>query len=189
MTRRNAANFLLIAALALMLAAQAASASIGVGVSPSKLVLKAEGGKTQEVSLLVFNSGDSNLEIALVAEGDIANFTQFEPASAAVEPEPTPHALPIKNGKSFTVRITPPALGETRKYSGSVSAVASPSKDSQFGGSVSVATEIELEASPPASPFAFITSTQVAIALAVVLLLAAGLWLRKKGYSLHLERK
>ena len=164
-------------------------AAVGVGVSPSKIVLQIEGGKPQEIDFLVFNSGDSPLEISLSSEGDIAEFTEIEPKSVVVEPEPQPHELPIKNGKTFMVKFTPPATGEVRKYIGTISATGNPSAGSRFGGSVSVAAQVELTVTPSASIFAFITTTHLIIAGMIILLTTIVLLLKKSGLKLKLEKK
>lgn len=166
-----------------------AYASVGVGISPSKVVLQVEGGKVQEIDLLIFNSGDIPLEISLSSEGDIAKFTQIEPGSVIVEPEPQPHALPIKNGKTFIVKFTPPATGEVKKYTGTISATGSPTAGSQFGGSVGVATRVELMVTPTKSIFAFITTEYLIIAGAIILLIIIILLLRRAGFRLKFERK
>ena len=119
-----------IAILAIILVAlsfQAAYAAVGVGISPSKMVLELESGQTKTVDLLVFNTGDNSMEISMSVEGDIKQFTQITPEKLPVAPEPKPHALPIKNGQSFTITFTAPAGTAAGKYTGTIAAPGSPS--------------------------------------------------------------
>ncbi|MBI4739171.1 hypothetical protein HY772_06465 [Candidatus Woesearchaeota archaeon] len=175
--------------LVILTSIQIVHAAVGVGISPSKIVLQIEGGKMQEIDLLVFNSGDSPLEISLSSEGDIVKFTEIEPKSVVLEPEPQPHALPIKNGRTFIVKFTPPAMGEVKKYTGTISATGKPAAGSQFGGSVGVATQVELIVTPPASIFAFITTTHLIIAGIIILIIIIILLLKKSGFRLKIEKK
>ena len=166
-----------------------AYADVGVGLSPSRVVLEVEGGKTQQIDLLVFNSGDYPMEISLNSEGDIADFTEIEPKSITVEPEPKPQSLPIKNGKTFIVRFKPPATREKKTYEGTISATGKPTGGSSFGGSVGVATKVELIVTPTVSMFAFITITHILIAGIIILLIIIILLLRKAGFSFKIEKK
>lgn len=175
--------------LFVIISANLAYADVGIGVSPSKIVLQVEGGKTQEISLLVFNSGDNSMEISVTSEGEIEKFTQIEPNSIVVEPEPKPHVLPIKNGKSFVVRFTPPATSDTKKYTGTISATGSPGAGSQFGGSVGVATQVELIVTPTTSIFAFLTATHIIAICAIVALIIIVLLLRRAGLIIQFKRK
>ncbi|MDP3741963.1 MAG: hypothetical protein Q8R15_01475, partial [Candidatus Micrarchaeota archaeon] len=68
-----------------------ASADVGIGVSPSRIVMQVEGGQTQEVQLLFFNTGDDSIQVSVGIDGSIAPFTQVFPAIETVEPEPKPH--------------------------------------------------------------------------------------------------
>jgi hypothetical protein len=162
---------------------------VGVGVSPSKWQLVIQGGTEQTFELLVFNTGDMPMEINVGASDSIESFTTITPSSAIIEPEPRPHELPIKNGKKFTVTFKPPISGEEKQYSGQVAAVGKPSGAAQFGGSVGVATVLEMTVTPPESIFAFITATHILIFVALVLLIFVFMLLRKAGFHLRLERE
>src|SRR3989344_8064706 len=78
-------------------------ANVGVGISPSKIAFETSGGATQDYEFLIFNSGDSPSTIIMSAEGDIKPYVTFSEESVVIDPEPQPHALPIKNGKRITV--------------------------------------------------------------------------------------
>ncbi len=165
------------------------TAGVGVGLSPSKIVMQVEGGKAQEISLLVFNTGDAPLTISLTSEGDIGEFVKVEPESITVDPEPKPEALPIRNGKNFKITITPPKSRELKKYTGTISAIGKPQSGSTLGGSVGVATQVELTVTPPPSIFAFITTTHLIILAIAAVLIALIIWLRKAGFSFKIEKK
>ena len=175
--------------LVFTLFAVSALGEVGVGVSPSKFQLTIQGGTTQTFDLLIFNTGDFPMEIQVSASDSIAPFTTITPSAILVEPEPQPHELPIKNGKKVTVTFAPPVKGDTIHYSGEVSATGRPSGSAQFGGSVGVATMVEMTVFPPESIFAFITATHVLIAVAVILIFAVIMLLRKAGFHLRLERE
>ncbi len=166
-----------------------AYADVGVGLSPSRVVLEVEGGKTQQIDLLVFNSGDYLMEVGLSSEGDIADFTEIEPTSIIIEPEPKPQALPIKNGKTFIVKFKPPATRESKTYTGTISATGKPTGGSSFGGSVGVATKVELIVTPTVSMFAFITTTHILVAGIIILLIIIILLFRKAGFRFKIEKK
>ena len=76
------------------------SASVGVGLSPSKMNLQVVGGEMQEIDLLVFNSGDNPMELKMVIEGDIAEFTTTDPESLSVNPGENFFACPGSDSSS-----------------------------------------------------------------------------------------
>ena len=164
-------------------------ADVGVGISPSKIVLTLEGGKAQELDLLAFNSGDDLLEVSLTADGEIAPFTTIDLQKVIMEPEPKPHKLPIKNGKPFKVIIRPPSKSVITKYTGVIAVTGSPTGDSQFGGSVSVAAQIELTVTPPKSFLSYITTTHLLIAGIIVLIIIAVFLLKKAGLKFSFDKK
>ncbi len=140
---------LLPSLLLFILVVNLASASVGVGMNPAKASLVLEGGKTQTMEVTVFNTGDTPLEISLQAEGDIAPYVDFEPKSVVVDPEPVPHTLPVKNGKIFTVKFTPPASSQVVSYSGDIAATAFVSNGNNFPGTVGTAMLVEATVNPP----------------------------------------
>lgn len=164
-------------------------AEVGVGISPSKVVLQIEGGESLEQNFLVFNSGTHVMEISLKASEEIADITTIEPISEVVDPEPIPHELPIKNGKSFKVTFNPPATRETVTYSGTISASGSPTEGSQFGGSVGVATYVEIIVTPTKSIFAFVTMAHIIIAIVLAVLILLLYFLKKAGLSIKFKKK
>lgn len=137
-------NKILIILILILINTKFIYADVGVGISPSKIVMQLEEGKTHEVSLLVFNSGDNPLEVTLNSEGEIAKFIDIEPESKIIQPEPSPHSLPIKNGETFIVKFNVPRTGEAKRYIGIISAIGSTNKEAQVGGNVGVATQVEL---------------------------------------------
>src|SRR3989338_9394761 len=163
-------------------------ADVGVGVSPSKTVIQVEGGEVHELTLLVFNSGDDPLEITLSTEGNIASFTTVETKKILVDPEPKPHELPIKNGKEVKVRMKPPATSKPVTYTGTINAVGSVATGQQFGGSVGVATQIEVQVTPSKSFWAFVTTTHLLIGAILLVLLALFLLLRRMGLHIRFEK-
>ena len=166
-----------------------ADAEVGVGISPSRAVLQIEGGKTQDLSLLVFDSGDGQIKISMSAEGSIADFTKFNFNNVVLEPEPKPHALPIKNGKNIIATFSPPVTSETKKYVGTIAASGSPAGNSQFGGGVGVAAQIEITVTPTQSVLAFIPPLYFFILLIIILIIAIVFLLKRAGFELKLERK
>lgn len=174
--------------LAAALALPIGLGAVGVGISPTKLVFDMPAGTAKTVDVLVFNSGDEPMEISLVVEGDIAPFTLVAPPKSTIAPEPTPHLLPIKNGKSFAVSFSPPRSSESRRYSGTISAVGTPSASSQLGGSVGVALQVEMTALPGAKALP-VTPRNLTIAGVLFALILALLLLKKSGLRLRLERK
>lgn len=166
-----------------------AYAEIGVGVSPSKIVLQIEGGKTDSTNLLVFNSGDHTIDISLKAEGDIAEFVQIDPVIQTIDPEPKPHALPIKNGKNFKLTFSPPTTNIKKTYTGMISAIGGSAETSQFGGSVGVATQVEIRTTPTISKFAFINITHLLIIGIIICIVLAGYMLKKSGLEITFKKK
>lgn len=163
-------------------------ADVGVGISPSKIVLQIEGGSFKELDLLIFNSGDDAMDISFNIEGEIAKFTTFDQKSILVEPEPKPHTLPIKNGKKLIVKFIPPVSKETKKYIGSISATGTPTSDSQFGGSVGVASQVELIVTPTSSIFEFISFNHLIFIGIFLLLVILILVLKKAGLKIKFEK-
>lgn len=170
----------LLTAIFLVLAVSMLDASVGIGVSPSKSVLQVESGTTQTAELLVFNSGDAPMQITLTADGDIAQFTTIEPSNYTILPEPMPHTLPIKNGRTFTVTFKPPASSEKKTYLGMLSAVGNLGQGSTLGGSVSVASQVELQVLPAKSFLDTIPPAYWVYGLAL-LVVAAVLYKKRKS--------
>lgn len=179
--------------LAIILILPLVNASIGIGISPSKINLQIESGKTQEIELLVFNTGDKILDIGLNVEGDIKEFTTIEPSSLSVEPEPAPQELPIKNGKTFKIKFNPSAVFNDKKYTGKITATGSSGSGSQFGGNVGVATQVELLVTPSKSILAFLTETNLiivgVIVLAIILIILIIYFLKKSRLRIRFEKK
>lgn len=159
-----------------------ASASVGVGISPTKMVLQLEGGKEHQLNLLIFNSGDNDLNIRVHSEGDIAQYVTVDPTSALIKPEPFPHALPIRNGKNFAIMFNAPRVTEPTVITGTFSAVGSPASGSQFGGSVGVAAQVEITVMPGDSFFSRInTSTMIAVGVLVVAIIVFAFYRKAKA--------
>lgn len=179
--------------LAIILILPLASASIGIGISPSKINLQIESGKTQEIELLVFNTGDKILDISLNVEGDIKEFTTVEPSILSVEPEPAPQELPIKNGKIFKIKFNPSAAFSDKKYTGKITATGSSSSSSQFGGNVGVATQVELMVVTSGFVSAFFTKTNLiicgVIVLVIILIILIIYLLKKYGLKIRFEKE
>jgi len=167
---------------------QSVSADVGVGISPSKFLLEMPGGKTQQHEILIFNPGDGPLKVSLNIEGEIAEFTTVSPESEVLSPEPIPHERPIKNGKKFIVKFSPPASRFVKTYTGSISATGGPS-GGQFGGNVGVATIVELTVTPPRSFLDYITKTHVIIAGMIILFILLLVVLRKAGLKISFDKK
>jgi|TARA_B100000315_G_C14535885_1_gene568405 hypothetical protein len=165
------------------------SAEVGVGISPSKIVEQIQSGEDSSYEFLVFNTGDIPIDIKIVVEGDIADFTTAEPKKKIVQPEPRPIALPIKNGETFIVTFNPPSKGKEVRYEGSISAIGTLISGSSFGGSVGVASKVELIVIPPKSIFAFITLTHWIIFGIIVLLILIFWVLKKEGLSISFKNK
>ena len=142
-------QFLLGMMIVFLVGLVSASSLVGVGVTPSKMELNLVGGETKDIELLVFNTGDGPNEVVLSAEGDIASFVTFEPATAILDPEPMPHTLPIKNGKIFHIKFKAPAEKESKNYVGLISASTLPAKEQGFSGSVGSAVQVKLTVNPP----------------------------------------
>ena len=178
-------SIFVLAFVSLVLAMPAFS-NVGIGVSPSRIILQADAGSTQEIELLVFNTGDTPLDATISFEGDIAQFSTSSPEKYTIQPEPVPHALPIKNGVTYIVKIKlPNEAGKT--YKGTIAATGSLVSGSQFGGSVGVATQIEITTSP-AKSFTIDTIYLIAIAIIIALIIII-LLVKKSGISFKVERK
>ncbi len=175
--------------ISVLLSFHAAQANVGIGTSPSKLVLQVQSGQETTVEILVFNPGDQELKVSFTAEGDIAPFTMFSEEIVEIDPEPQPHALPIKNGKTIQVTFKPPASAQTRIYTGALSATGGPTEDAQFGGAVGVATLVTLTATPPPSVLNFITKQHLIIAATLIIVLLMFIILKKKGLKLTFEKQ
>lgn len=180
----------IVSVFALIILISFASAEVGVGISPSKMIIQVEGGKTSiPYELLIFNTGDYNMEISLSVDGEIAGMTKIEPENAIISPEPKPHELPIKNGKTFIVTFKPPATNKDVVYTGSISAVGSPTAGSQFGGGVGVAAQIELRVTPTKSIFARIPKIYYFILAAIIILILIVYLLKKAGLNISFKKK
>jgi len=167
---------------------QMISADVGVGISPSKMIIQLEGGRTHEFELMVFNVGSDPMKLSFVVEGTLSEITEVEyDENLLVDPEPQPHELPIKNGKTVLVRFTPPASGE--EYEGTISALGSAGGGSTFGGSVGVASKIKIIVIPPESIFAFVTITHLIIAGVIVFLVLLFFILKKMGLKIGFKKK
>lgn len=164
-------KFSLFLFLAAVLMVDLVSASVGIGISPSKMKEQLVAGKTYTYNILVFNTGSSELEISLSALGELKGFTQIEPESLVIQPEPQPQELPIKNGQYFKVTFTPPRSGKMSTYVGTLSAIGKTSSDSQFGGNVGVSSQVELVVLPPKSIFSRLNTTHYIIIGAIVLVI------------------
>jgi hypothetical protein len=179
--------------LAMILILPLANASVGLGISPSKINLEMESGKTQEMELLVFNTGDKTLDISLNVEGDISEFTTVEPLVLTVEPEPVPQELPIKNGKKFKITFKPTASLSDKKYTGKITAVGNAGAGSQFGGNVGVATQVQLNVVSTKLFSAFFTKTNLIIGAIIVsviiVLILLILFIKKSGMKIKFEKK
>lgn len=176
---KNILQISIISILCLVMSLHGAMADVGVGISPTKVVLQFESGRESQFSLLVFNSGDSNLEISLSADGEIAKLVSVSPTEENIEPEPRPHALPIRNGKNFVVTFDAPRVSRPTKYTGTISAVGTPGEGSQFGGSVGVATQVEITVVPSESLFKRIPAVYLYVAVGILALVVIIFVLRK----------
>jgi len=179
---------LLILILAAILMSSIAYAAVGVGISPSKMVLQVEGGKTQQMEILVYDTGDYPMNLNIGVEGDLAEITQIEPTAVYVDPEPKPIVMPIKNGKKVTITFIPPATRTPRIYTGKVTAAGGVASG-QFGGSVGVATLVELRVTKTPSIFAFITSTHILVAGIILGVIIIILLLWRLGLKIEFRRR
>src|SRR3989338_4158519 len=128
--KRNVSLVSLILVL-MSLAAPLVLADVGVGAQPSKIRQAVESGSIYETSVLVFNSGDNEMDISVTPEGEIAAFAEVTPQSYRIEPEPKPHTLPAKYGKMFTVKFNVPLVRKPITYRGTLSAIGNPATGSQ----------------------------------------------------------
>ena len=169
---------LVLAFLLVVSLANAVLADVGVGISPTKIVLNMESGKSQQVDFLMFNSGDSPLNVNVNLEGDIAKIGTVSGVSGndVIQPEPLPHQLPIKNGKTFSVTFSPSMAFFEKKYSGTISVSGSPVDGSQFGGSVGVAAQADITVTPSASSKAVLYG-----AIVLVVIIAFLCWKKYKS--------
>jgi hypothetical protein len=164
------------------------SAATGVGISPTKSAIRVESGSEQIVQLVVFNSGDNPLTIAVEAKGDVARFVTFDQTSALIEPEPKPQQLPIKNGKTFFVTVKIPAGTRQGLYSGELIASGSASGSSQFGGTVGVASYLDVYVVPPQSLLDRIPRSYLIAGLAILCLVGVFFVLKKAGVRIQVKR-
>lgn len=165
------------------------SAAVGVGLSPSRVNLQVVGGEMLELDLLVFNTGDSTMDLGIVVEGAIKDFTVVDLSSLSIDPEPKPHELPIKNGRTFNVKFNPPVSRKIVTYTGTIVAVSGTSGESQFGGSVGVATQVILTVVPPKSFFDYIELIHLIIAGFIIAIIVVIVLLKKSGFTIKFEKK
>lgn len=175
--------------LIFLIALKISIAAVGVGISPTKVIFQVEGGKNQVLELLVYNTGDSPMEVKLTADDNLASITNIRPSSMIITPEPIPHEFPIKNGRKFVVEFTPPVTRKDIVYTGSISAIGANAGNSQFGGSVGVATQVELRVTKTRSQLDFITAQQIIIGSLIVLIIIIIILIKKAGFRLKLEKK
>jgi hypothetical protein len=161
-----------------------ASAAVGVGVSPSKINLEVEAGKVQMLEFLVFNIGDKPINISLKADGDISQFTIVEPVTLMIQPEPTPHELPIKNGQTFRVEFVPKKSMIGKSYSGTIVAIGGSGSTSQFGGNVGVASQVNIAVvSSKEKPSVSVSMVIAIVAGLVIIFLIGFLFIKKKNLA------
>ena len=175
--------FTFIVALIIVSTFQSVVASVGLGATPSKMELNLQGGQEKAFEVTVYNTGDSPIGVTLSAEGEIADFVDFQENYAVIAPEPLPHELPLKNGHVFTVKITPPANKEFKTYKGIISASGTPENYGKFAGTVSVATIVEAKVNSPfylKSVLGVITIQQSVLLAAFIPLIAGGFMLVKR---------
>jgi hypothetical protein len=180
--------FILVLGLAIA-SLQFINADVGVGISPSKAVEQIEGGQEREIEFLVFNTGTDDIFITLSVAGDIAKFVTIEKVSDTISPEPIPHKLPIKNGKVFLVKLSPPATSNEKTYEGTISAIGSPSASSQFGGSVGVASQVQIIVTPTKTFLSYLTITHYIIIAAIVVMAFLIWFLRRAGFKVSFKGK
>lgn len=165
------------------------SANVGIGVSPTKIVMEIEAGEKVEIPYIVFNTGDSPISVSFNLDGDIAQFSKLSAMQSSVlQPEPYPRELPIKNGESINIEFSPDGSMKPGIYAGQISAVGSLTSESQFGGSVGVATNVEITVRPAKSLLSRIPKIYLylfVVITGVALLVAT---LRKMHYSISLKK-
>jgi hypothetical protein len=178
---------LLILALTLIL--PFVSANVGVGVSPTKIVMQVESGKQTSIDLLVFNPGDNPLDIRLSGEGDIMKYISLDDKKVSLEPEPQPHALPIRNGQTLPVIFKAPSVHQATTYKGTLSATGTLTEGSQFGGSVGVATQVEITVLPSKSILSYLNNTYTYAVIGVFALVIAVVALKRAGLNVSFRKK
>lgn len=186
---KNNLFLILIGIFLVLLLGNFVKADVGVGISPSKIVLQIEGGQTQNYELLIFNTGSNTLKLNFGIEGDIVKFTEIEKETEIIEPEPKPHELPIKNGKTIMVSFSPPATTKTKEYEGKISAIGSPLEGSQFGGSVGVAAKVQIIVTPTQTFLNYLTPLHYMIAGAILVLIIIIILLKRAGLSVGFRKK
>lgn len=164
------------------------SAATGVGISPTESRLQIEAGQEQTLNIVVFNSGDSLLKVSLHPEGDVAPFVKVEGTEVSIEPEPQPHALPIKNGKTYALRVKVPAGTKPGIYNGEIAVVGSVAGSSQFGGSVGVASRLVVTVVPATSLFAKIPRMYYVIIAIIIAIIALWFALKKAGIQITVQK-
>src|SRR3989344_5269773 len=175
---KNRAILLTLILVFILSSVNFAYGDVGVGISPSKMIFEIEAGKSQQLDILVYNTGDNLLDVTMEVDGEIQSFTKIEKNSFTIEPEPKPHEFPIKNGVHTTAVFSPPGNLKPKTYKGMIAAGGGP-YGSQFGGRVSVASQIEIIVRAPKSIFSYITTTHLLI-VGIVILLALIIWFLKR---------
>ena len=164
------------------------SADVGLGISPSKMRENLVAGSTFEYDIVVFNVGSDAMDIELVANGEISEFTTIEPKIQTIQPEPEPHEFPIKNGKVFHVVFDIPNSGKEKLYTGSFSAISRGSSDSQLGGNVAVVSKVEFNVIPPQSFLSKLSLSDYLISGIIILLVILFFLLKKIGIRINISR-
>ncbi len=164
-------------------------AAVGLGISPSKMVEQIPAGETTSYEFLVFNTGDSPIEVSFIVKGDFVDFTEFSRETLVLEPEPKPHELPIKNGETVIVSFSPPASSKSNEYVGTIAIVGSPSAGSTFGGSVGVSTQVTLKTIPTKSIFSYITTKHLIYFGILVVLIVIFFLLKRAGMKIEFKKK
>ncbi len=185
----NYIRIILFSFVIVLFTANVAKADVGIGVSPSKLVIEVEGGTVKQESLLAFNPGDGAIEVSIGVEGEIAEFIKVSPEKLVLEPEPKPHARPIKNGENFLITISPKATNKEKRYSGTITISGGAVPGSQLGGNVGVGIAIEIRVTPTVSIFDYITRTHMLIAGAAVFVILIFFILKGAGLTVSFKRK
>ncbi len=165
---------ILICTIFFLLFVNIAHADVGLGISPSKISLEIEEGKTKNIEVLIINTGDSALNVSVKSEGQIIDFTNIKPDKIVIEPEPIPHYLPIKNWKIINVEIHPKKKGI---YTGTI--IASDYKQGDLiSGKTTVASIVELKVTPKRKLFGIDTDYLILTVAVMALMFAIILTMR-----------
>lgn len=165
------------------------SADVGIGVSPSKMREQVTSGESYEYDIFVFNTGSETIDVTLSVSEELSEFVTVVEGVVTIDPEPMPHALPLKNAKSVKIIVNAPKVRNEEVYSGKISIIGGGNAESNFGGNVGVSSQLEFIVIPAKGILSNFSNTHYIVFSLIVFVVTLSLVFRKIGFTVSFGRK